>query len=45
MKRRPKRTWLKPVEKECVMVGLRRKHELCQSKWSVGVDQIAAWLR
>ena len=27
------------------MVGLRRVGGLCRSKWSVGVDQIAAGLR
>ena len=42
---RPKRTWKKQVEGESVKVGLRREDGLCRSKWSVGVNQIAAGLR
>ena len=38
-------TWMKQVEEESVKVGLRRKNALCRSKWSVGVDLIAAGLR
>ena len=44
-KGRPKRTWKKQVEEESEMVGLRREDVLCRSKWSVGVNQIAAGLR
>ena len=40
-----KRTWNKQVEGESVKVGLRREDALFLSKWSVGVNQIAAWLR
>ena len=40
-----KRTWNKQVEEESVMVGLRKGNPLCLSKWSVGVNQIAAGLR
>ena len=42
---RLKRTWKKHVEDENVNVGLRKVDALCQSKWSVGVNLIAAWLR
>ena len=42
---RPKRTQKKQVEDECVKVYLRRENALCRSKWSVGVNQIAAGLR
>ena len=42
---RPKRTWKKKVEEESVKVGLRREDALCRSKWSVGVNKIAAGLR
>ena len=42
---RPKRTWKRRVDEECVKIGLRREDELLQSKWSVGVNQIAAGLR
>ena len=38
-------TWKKQVVKERVKVGLRRVDTLCRSKWSVGVNQIAARLR
>ena len=41
----PKRTWEKQVEEEGVKVGLRMEDALCRSKWSVGVNQIAAWIR
>ena len=41
-KGRLKRTWKKQVEEESVKVGLRREDALCRSKWSVGVNQIAA---
>ena len=44
-KGRLKRTWNRQVEEESVKVGLRREDALCQSKWGVGVDQIAAWMR
>ena len=43
-KGRPKRTWMKQVEEESVKVGARREDALCQSKWSVSVNQIAAGL-
>ena len=42
---RLKRTWMKKVEEESEMVGLWREDALCQPKWSVGVNQIAAGLR
>ena len=35
----------KQVEEESVKVGLRRIDALCQSKWSVVVNRIAAGLR
>ena len=38
------RTWKKQVEEESVKVGLRREDVLCSSKWSVGVNHIAAGL-
>ena len=44
-KGRPKRSWKKQVEEESMKVGLRRESALCRSKWSVGTNQIAAWLR
>ena len=44
-KGRPKRTWKKQVEEESMKDGLRREDALCRSKWSVGVNKIAAWLR
>ena len=44
-KGRPERTWKKQVEEESVKVGLRRADALCRSKWSVGVNWIAAELR
>ena len=37
--------WNKQVEEEGMKVGLRRKDALCRSKWSVGVNKIAAGLR
>ena len=40
-----KRTWKKQVEEESVKVGLRRKDALSQSKWSVGINLIAAGMR
>ena len=42
---RLKMTWKKQVKEESVKVSLRRKNALCQSKWSVGINQIAAVLR
>ena len=33
------------VEEESVKVDLRREDALFRSKWSVGINQIAAWLR
>ena len=44
-KGRPKRSWKKQVEEESVKIGLRKEDTFCRSKWSVGVIQIAAWLR
>ena len=44
-KGRLKKTWKKQVEEESVKVGLRREDALCLSKWSVGINQIAAELR
>ena len=44
-KGRPKRTWKIQVEEESVKIGLRMEDALCRSKWSVGVNQIAAGLR
>ena len=41
---RPKRTWKRLVEEESVKIGLKREDALCRSKWSVGVNQIAAGL-
>ena len=35
----------KQDEEESVKVGLKKEDTLCQSKWSVGVNQIAAGLR
>ena len=43
-KARPKRTWKKHVDEESVKVGLRMRDALCRSKWSVGVNLIAAGL-
>ena len=44
-KRRPKRTWKRWVEGESMKVRLRMEDALCRSKWSVGVNKIAARLR
>ena len=44
-KARPKRTWKKQVEEECVKADLRMEDALCHSKLSVGVNLIAAGLR
>ena len=44
-KGRPKSTWKKQVEVECMKVGLRRKDAHCRSMWIVGVNMIAAGLR
>ena len=44
-KGRTKMTWKKQVEEESVKAGLRREDALYRSKWSVGVNQITAWLR
>ena len=38
-------TWKKQVEEESVMIGFRREDVFSRSKWSVGVNQIAAALR
>ena len=40
-----KRTWKKQADEESEMVGLRKEDALCRSKWSVGVNQIAAGLK
>ena len=41
-----KRTWKKQVVRKNVLkAGLRRENDLCRSKWSVGIKQIAAGLR
>ena len=42
---RLKRTWKNQFEEESVKVGLRKEDALCQSKWSVGISQIAAGLK
>ena len=39
---RLKRTLEKQVEEESEKAGLRREDVLCRSKWSAGVNQIAA---
>ena len=44
-KGRPNRTWREQVGEESVKVGVRREDALCLSKWSGGVNQIAAGLR
>ena len=41
----PKRTWKKKGEEESVKVGLRMEEVFHQSKWIVGVKQIAARVR
>ena len=38
-------TWKEQFEEESVKIGLRREDAFCRSKWSVGVNKIAAWLR
>ena len=43
-KGRSKRMWNGHVEEEGMEVGLRRDDALCRSKWSVGVNMIAAGL-
>ena len=40
----PKRAWKKQVEEESVKVVLRMEDALCQSKWSIGLNLIAAGL-
>ena len=42
---RKKGSLLRQTGEESVKVSLRREDALCRSKWSVGVDPIAAWLR
>ena len=42
---KPKRPRNKQAEEESVKVCVRREDALCRSKWSVGVNQIAAGLR
>ena len=42
---RMQRTWKKQAEEESVKVGLRREDALYRSKWSVGINKIAAGLR
>ena len=44
-KGRPNWSWRKQIEEDCVKVCLRRGDALCRSMWSVGVNQIASWLR
>ena len=44
-KGRPKRMWKKQVKEESMNVSLRREDALCRSKWSVGINKIAVWLR
>ena len=44
-KGRPKRTWKRQVEEESMNIGMRMKDAHCCSKWSVGVNKIAAGLR
>ena len=38
----PKRTWKEHVEDESVKIGLRWEDAFCQSKLSVGINEIAA---
>ena len=45
MKGRPLRKLKNQVEEESVNVGLQKKDAICHSKWSVGVNKIAAVLR
>ena len=44
-KGRLKMKWKKQVEEQSVKDGLRREDARNQSKWSVGVNQIAAGLK
>ena len=44
-KGRQKRTWKRQGDGECTKVGLRREDALCQSKWSVSINKMAAGLR
>ena len=44
-KARLKMTWKNPVDEESEKVGMRMEDTLCQSKWGVSVNQIAAELR
>ena len=39
-----KGTWKRQVVEESVKVGMRLEDALCRSRWSVGVNQIAAGL-
>ena len=39
---RGKRTWMKQVEEGSVKIGLKMEDALFRSKWSVGINQIAA---
>ena len=39
------RTLKNLLVEESVMVGLRMEDAICRSKWSLGVNLIAAWLR
>ena len=39
------RAWKIQIDEESVKVGLRREDSFCRSKWSVGINQIAAGLR
>ena len=41
---RLKRAWKKQAEEESVKVGLIREDAHCRSKWSVGINEIAAGL-
>ena len=43
-KGRLKRTWKKQVEEESVKISLRKEDARCWSKWSAGVNKIAAGL-
>ena len=44
-KERSKRTWKMQVEEESTKVGLSREDAICRSKWSVGINKIAAGLK
>ena len=41
----PRRIWKKQVDEESMKAGLRREDDLCNSKWSVGVNKIATGLK